>query len=121
MFKDGIPFQERKEESARVMAKYRDRVPIIIERASPSTPSISKRKFLVPEDLLCSQLFYVIRKRLRMPPDKALFFYYDDKTLVSATMPVREAFQKRRDVDGFLYITFSVENTFGHVPHPLHD
>lgn len=113
MYKEDASFRERRNESQRVTAKYRDRVPIIIERKGSDTPVLSKRKFLVPNDLLCSQLFYVIRKKLRMAPESALFFCYDNNTMVSGTTPAHEAFQRHSDADGFLYMFFSVENTFG--------
>ena len=42
---------ERKVESARIMVKYPDRIPVIVEKTKGSdVPDIDKCKFLIPKD-----------------------------------------------------------------------
>lgn len=36
---------------------------------------IDKKKYLVPSDLTCGQFVYVIRKRLKLPAEKAIFLF----------------------------------------------
>ena len=36
---------------------------------------IDKRKFLVPSDLTVAQFMYIIRKRIQLPPEKAMFLF----------------------------------------------
>ena len=36
---------------------------------------IDKNKFLVPKDLTLGQFVYVIRKRMKLPPEKAIFVF----------------------------------------------
>lgn len=65
-------------------ARYPDRLPCIVERAlnrGASVPQLDKSKFLVPADLTVGQLVFVIRRRLTLPPEQALFLY------VNATLP----------------------------------
>jgi GABA(A) receptor-associated protein len=67
---------------------------------------------LVPSDLTVGQFVYVVRKRISLAPEKALFVF------VGATLPPSAAllatvYDKHKDRDGFLYVQYSSENTFG--------
>ena len=80
-FKHTHPFNNRLNESKRIMNMYPDRLPIICERfekASSDCPFIDKKKYLIPNDLTVGQFIYVIRNRLKLPPEKALFLFIDD-------------------------------------------
>ena len=114
-FKALHSLQERYEESSRILKKYPERIPIICERSTSSTsdcPEIDKNKFLVNIDLTVGQFIYVIRRRIVIPQDKALFI------LVNGFIPcssqyLSDIYSYHKDMDGFLYITYSYENTFG--------
>ena len=82
-YKDKVPFEQRKNESAQMKEKYPDRVPVIIEKAhrEKNIPQIDKRKYLVPCDLSVGQMLYVIRKRLHLDSTKALFLFTNNNTL----------------------------------------
>lgn len=68
--------EKRKSEAERIRAKYPDRVPVICEKADRSDiPDIDKKKYLVPADLTVGQFHYVIRKRIQLAPEKALFLF----------------------------------------------
>ncbi len=68
--------EKRKAEADRIRAKYPDRVPVICEKADRSDiPDIDKKKYLVPADLTVGQFQYVIRKRIKLAPEKALFVF----------------------------------------------
>ena len=94
---------------------YPDRVPIICERAHNSgneCPDIDKNKYLVPKDLTIGQFVYVIRKRLKLPPEKAIFIFVGGAIPPSSQMIV-DTYNFYKDFDGFLYINYSFENVFG--------
>ncbi len=68
--------EKRKSEAERIRAKYPDRVPVICEKADRTDiPDIDKKKYLVPADLTVGQFHYVIRKRIKLAPEKALFLF----------------------------------------------
>ncbi|KAJ9459442.1 Autophagy-related protein 8 [Diplonema papillatum] len=70
------PFDERKKESERITQKYPDRIPVICEKHQQSNvPDIDKTKYLVPLDLNVGQFIYVVRKRIKLEPEKALFVF----------------------------------------------
>ena len=78
-FKHNYLFQDRFLESHRVLDKYPDRIPIICEKSytrnQNQLPNIDKNKYLVPFDLTLGQFIYVIRKRMNLKPEKALFLF----------------------------------------------
>ena len=112
-FKDEHPLEKRRAESARIREKYPDRVPVICERLEKSDiPVIDKKKYLVPSDLTVGQFVYVIRKRIKLEPEKAIFVFCGDILPPTAAL-MRAVYEEYKDEDGFLYITYSGENTFG--------
>ena len=49
-------FEKRSAEARRILAKYPDRIPVICEKhARSDLPDIEKKKFLVPDTMLCGQ------------------------------------------------------------------
>lgn len=112
-FKDEHTLEERKRESEKMKAKYPDRIPIICEKAERSdVPDIDKKKYLVPNDLNVGQFIYVIRKRVRLPAEKAIFIFVNRRIPPAAEL-LATVYEHNKDEDGFLYIEYSGENTFG--------
>jgi len=112
-FKEQHAFEKRKAEAARIRAKYPDRIPVISEKSDKSDiPDIDKKKYLVPADLTMGQFLYVIRKRIRLPPDQAIFIFVNN-TLPPAAALMSQIYKEHADQDGFLYVTYSGESTFG--------
>ena len=114
-FKLEHSIDQRKAESFRIRAKYADRIPVICERSDKSkVQDIDKKKYLVPADLTCSQFMYVIRKRLKLPPEQGIYLFVNGVIPSSAAM-LNAIYEEHKDEDGFLYMTYSGENTFGGV------
>jgi GABA(A) receptor-associated protein len=112
-FKENNPYNKRIYESGKIMMKYPERTPCIIEKKEGSDiPSVDKNKYLVPSDLTMGQLLYVIRKRIQLSPEKAIFVLVGDK-IPCSTSSVSQVYGENKDEDGFLYIVYSGENTFG--------
>ncbi|KAG8637017.1 autophagy-related protein 8C-like isoform X1 [Manihot esculenta] len=111
LFND-IP-ERRQAESARIREKYPDRIPVIVERAERSDiPDIDKKKYLVPSDLTVGQFVYVVRKRIKLSAEKAIFIFVKNVLPPTAAM-MSAIYEENKDDDGFLYMTYSGENTFG--------
>lgn len=112
-FKAEHTFDQRKLESERVRGKYPDRIPVICEKVDKSKmEDIDKKKYLVPSDLTCGQFVYVIRKRLKLSAEKAIFLFVNGSIPPTAAM-MNTVYEQHKDKDGFLYITYSDENVFG--------
>jgi GABA(A) receptor-associated protein len=116
IFKDNSNNVYTKEEALRVLTKYPDRIPIIVHRSSSAgleVPQIDKHKFLVPSDLTMGQFQYVIRKRLTLSPEKALFLFINNAIVPTGSI-ISAVYDEYQDEDTlFLYVTYAMENTFG--------
>jgi len=120
-FKKEFSLDQRISESNRILSKYPDRVPIIIDCNDTDLSNlIKKKKFLVPRDISVSYLLSIIRNRITIPSTKALFIFYENKILSSQSI-IGEIYEQDRErkfngpeqSDKFLYITIAYENTFG--------
>ena len=114
-FQRKIPLDKRKEESMRITQKHPKRVPIIIERAEScvTVPDIDKKKFLVPDDLTVGQLMFVVRKRLKnLTAEQGLFFFINNSMQPPSAI-LRTVYHDHKHEDGFLYVLYASENTFG--------
>ena len=96
-----------------VSKRFPDRLPVIIQPRSHRVPSVCKHKFVVPPDLLASQLLLVVRKRLRLDGSLSIFFFVDNVVVVNSTT-IRELHQRHKDTtNGFLYLTYDTDDAFG--------
>ena len=106
--------QERKAESARILNKYPDRIPIIVDRGDKTTPSIDKHKYLVPLDCTLAQFQTIIRSKIKLASSDALFFFVgNSNTLTRPTELLSQLYKTHKDEDGYLYVTYVQESTFG--------
>ena len=100
-------------EAARVRAQYPTRRPILLERVSSTNIALlDKRKYLVPADDTLGQFVAHLRMRLRLDATKALFLYAGT-TLPSCSARIADVYERHRAKDGFLYLRYGAENTFG--------
>ncbi|KAJ8512925.1 hypothetical protein OPV22_003359 [Ensete ventricosum] len=114
-FKLEHPLERRQAEAARIREKYPDRIPVIVEKAERSDIlDIDKKKYLVPADLTVGQFVYVVRKRIKLSAEKAIFIFVKNSLPPTAAM-MSAIYEENKDEDGFLYMTYSGENTFGSV------
>lgn len=112
-FREENNLEQRKGEAEKIRNKYPDRIPVVVERVPNSQiPEIDKRKFLVPNDISVAQFMWIIRKRIQLPSEKAIFLFVN-KTIPQSSSTMGQIYNNYKDEDGFLYISYSGENTFG--------
>jgi len=103
----GTPFyltnsDQRQQESNKIRQKYPDRIPVIVQKVEGSQiEKIDKRKYLVsvanidlflcfeinkywlsniiqvPADITAAQFMWIIRKRINLPSERAIFLFVD--------------------------------------------
>ncbi len=115
-FKVRHSFEKRIEESSRILQKYPERVPVICEKGFGSQlPDIDRKKYLCPNDISIANFMYIIRKRIKLSPEKSIFLFCgDDATsLLPTACLMSQAYEQHKSTDGFLYITYNAESTFG--------
>ncbi|EER12113.1 autophagy 8i, putative [Perkinsus marinus ATCC 50983] len=123
---DSIPFDRRLAEARRILQKYPDRVPVIVEKAERSDlPEIEKKKFLVPGTMLCGEFKYIVHKHITqavenghergiqgISAEQTIYLFVKKRTPRTGSM-MSELYDAHKDEDGFLYLTYSAENTLG--------
>ncbi|KAE8810159.1 autophagy-related protein 8h [Hordeum vulgare] len=87
---------------------------VIVERFSRSNlPEMEKRKYLVPCDMPVGQFIFILRSRLHLSPGTALFVFVSN-TLPQTGNLMGSVYDSYKDKeDGFLYMCYSSEKTFG--------
>uniref|UniRef100_A0A6G5A836 Putative ubiquitin domain of gaba-receptor-associated protein n=1 Tax=Rhipicephalus microplus TaxID=6941 RepID=A0A6G5A836_RHIMP len=86
---------------------------VIVEKAPKARiGDLDKKKYLVPSDLTVGQFYFLIRKRIHLRPEDALFFIVNNVIPpTSATMG--SLYQEHHEEDFFLYIAYSDEDVYG--------
>ena len=124
-FRDTYCFEDRFVEATRVLEKYPSRIPVICERSRSGTteplPHDPKKKFLIPRDMTIGQFVYVIRRRMKLAPEIAIFMFLVkensngtfSKTLAPSAHTIDAVYSRYRNKDHFLYTEISGENCFG--------
>jgi len=113
-FKLTCPFEKRRQLSTKILATYPDRVPVIVERAPKTTvPLIDRKKFLAPGDITVAKFISEIRKHIELSSDKSIFIFVGNNQMPPSASVMSQIYEKYADEDGFLYVMYSGENTFG--------
>jgi hypothetical protein len=67
----------------------------------------------MPSSFKVSEVMTIIRKKLHMSREQNLFLLAQGKHLMKQGQSLQEIFDKHQDEDGFLYIVYAHENTYG--------
>ncbi|KAL9546247.1 hypothetical protein MBANPS3_006750 [Mucor bainieri] len=103
----------RLRESNRILSKYPDRIPIICEKVEGnSIARMSKQKYLIPSDICLGQFIYSIRKSIKLSEEKAIYMYIGGN-IPTVSESLENLYAQFKDEDGFLYLNYAGENTFG--------
>ena len=95
-----------------IKEKYNDkRVPIIVDTFETKL-NLKKHKYLVPKDLIMSNFFSFIRKKITLDKKEAIFILCNNK-LLNMNSTLGEIYNTEKDIDDFLYFILTIENTFG--------
>lgn len=114
LFKNLNSLEKRKSECQRILKKHPERIPVIVCKNCKEgvLPDIDKQKYLVPKELTLGQFVYIIRKRIKLDPNQALFVLINN-SLQPTNRLLEDIYSDSKDEDGYLYIVYSSENTFG--------
>ena len=126
-YKERFSLDQRISESERILSKYTNYIPMIVEIDS-KFGEIKKNKFLVPREVSASHLLCSVRAQIKCKKNEALFMFDDNKLICTTTLigqlyddyieKQREKHEKDgsrggKSFDKFYYIFLQGENTFG--------
>ncbi len=114
-FKNQNSFETRCAQSAKIREKYADRIPIIVSRcqATKNIPQIDRRKYLVPNDITLGAFMHILRKRIHLEPSVAMYLFIGDNSIVPVSQTMAQVDHTFKDDDGYLYVHYAGESTFG--------
>ena len=114
IFKQQYDLDKRMAESKKIREKHPNKIPVIVSKYKKckNLEDIKNKKFLVPQDLTVAQFCYVIKKRINISSDDAIYLYIND-TIPNSSYTLSNIYSQSKDEDGFLYITYAGENAFG--------
>lgn len=120
-FKQTSSLEKRKEVSARILDKYPDRVPVLVEKGDlrrKDIPELTKKKYIVPVGMTVGAFVHEIRKNLisgkpNLTAHQAIFLHVAKGTIPPNNMMMGNLYLTHHDEDGFLYVSYVGENTFG--------
>ncbi len=103
-----------KESIEKIRIKYPDKIPLFIYRSKKdkTLEDISKNKFLVPDNLTIGQFMTIVRKRLTLKEDVALFLFVNN-TIPCSSESISSIYEKHKNDDGMLVLEYCGENVFG--------
>lgn len=107
-FKRKYPLDARRRECESILSRYEGRVAVIVE-PHEGAPPVDKTKYLIPIDLTCGQFLYILRRRIRLGKEQALFLHARNSLLVGTDLVSKVS----ADEDGFIYVKYAIENAFG--------
>jgi GABA(A) receptor-associated protein len=101
---------------SKILNKYPDRIPVIINKRETDTtntlPSLDNNKYLLPRTFKYYEFILLIRKKIKLESNKAIFVFVDN-ILPPNNTTLEELYSNYKDPDGYLYVTYCLENTFG--------
>ena len=114
-FKNKNPLEKRKEQFNKINNEYEGKIPIILERANKCTINkVIKTKYILSNTLTLAEFIKIIREKLELEPERALFFLANGKYSISTNENLGNIYEKYKDKeDGFLYMTYSEEIVYG--------
>jgi GABA(A) receptor-associated protein len=113
-FKVQNSFDKRKNYSDKIRQEHLNMVPIIVEKAGTNdVQQIRKSKFLINKNIKVGEFLLEIRRQLNIDSKDSMFLFVNNKVIPSNNDRLETLYKDYMDADGFLYITYSLENVFG--------
>ena len=113
MLTNQIKSEKLKRSVEKILVKYPDRIPIIVEKHKTSNLSdLDRKNFLVSKNATIGQFLYILRQRIKLNQKQALFIFING-TIPPTSMPISQLYHEYKDSSDVLRVTYTDEDTFG--------
>ena len=111
---DLLKKKDMKKSLDKVRIKYPNKIPLFIYRSKKdkSLQDINCNKFLVPDNITLGQFMVIIRKRLKLESNIALFILINN-TIPCSSDSILQIYENHKNKDGMLVLEYCGENVFG--------
>jgi len=108
-------FEERCEESAMIRERNDMCIPIIVEKMAGEKflPVSEKRRFSIMGEVPFHSLMCTVRKNLQLHAEQSFFMLIGGRHMACGTTTMESLYSEYKDEDGFLYITYASQETYG--------
>lgn len=108
-----MDLKEQLKQYNRIKKLYPDRIGIIVTKVKGSkAPNLDKNKFVTPPDITMAQFAQIVRKRLKMNKEQALFIFIN-KSIPCMSHTISQIYSEHKTEGGLLLVEYTLENTFG--------
>lgn len=113
-FKKKYMFEQRREKSAKLIEKYPNRIPIFAERrGGTEMPELLSSHFLLNSDMTIGHFMFMLRKRIKLNQEQGIYVFVNN-ILPPTQSTLIKVYNEYKDADGYLYLNYSGESTFGY-------
>ena len=115
-FKEITSLEERKQRSNTLLSKYKDKIPVILEKSNRDKylPKIGKNKLLVANDITVANVLQLLKKNLKINETISIYIMVSEKNIMlSGSQSMSYIYETYKNNDGFLYLEYCTENVFG--------
>ena len=113
-YKKEKSLEERRKEYQKIIEEHPGKIGVICQKAPKSKiQEAEKSKYLINQEMNITNFTSLIRKRLNMDKEDALFFLVNGKKVLSGNETIQDIYDKYKDEDGFLYIAYASEEVWG--------
>jgi GABA(A) receptor-associated protein len=112
-FKTMLSYEKRQELYEKVADRHPNRVLVICEPSQSCHLNLDRIKFVCPKDIPLGHFLFTIRKRMpELKPSEAIFLLIGNISPCNSDK-LGTLYDRHKEDDGFLYIKYTTENTFG--------
>ena len=107
--------EQRQRESSLILRRHLGRVPVpLFPAAGFGEVTLDKSKYLVQSHITVGEFLHIIRQKLeKLCPQESIYIFVQNSTIPRMSMLMSEVYATYKSEDGFLYMEYAKENTFG--------
>lgn len=94
----------------KLICRYPDRVPIIVESKMMGETQIFK--YMVPRDRTIGNMIIQLRRHIKIKSKQAIYIFINN-SIPPNSSTIGDIYDKNKSDDNILHVYYSLENTFG--------